>query len=67
MGCSAKLNECIAFLGQGQSFLLRELIFLWAFLGGVLQEMGIFRGISVDKTWCVAGNNVVNGWSFCGA
>jgi hypothetical protein len=37
-----------------------KLIFSRAFLGGVLQKMGVFRGIWMDKTWCVAGKNVVN-------
>jgi hypothetical protein len=37
-----------------------EGIFSQAFLVGVLGKMGVFRGIWMDKTWCVAGKNVVN-------
>jgi hypothetical protein len=59
MGYSAKLNECIAFLRQGQSFQTHEVIFSEAFFG-VSGKMGVFRGIWMDKTWCVAGKNVVN-------
>jgi hypothetical protein len=36
-----------------------EVIFSKAFLGGVLGKMGAFREIWMDKTWCVAGKNVV--------
>jgi hypothetical protein len=41
-------------------FQTHEVIFSEAFLGGVLGKMGVFRGIWMDKTWCVAGKNVVN-------
>jgi hypothetical protein len=46
--------------GRVNHFQTREVIFSYAFLGGVLGKMGVFRGIWVDKTWCVAGKNVVN-------
>jgi hypothetical protein len=36
------------------------------FLGGVLQNMGEICGIWAEKTWCPAGNTVVNLWWFCG-
>jgi hypothetical protein len=41
-------------------FQIREVIFSEAFLGGVLEKTGVFRGIWMDKTWCVAGKNVVD-------
>jgi hypothetical protein len=41
-------------------FHTHEVIFSEAFLGGVLRKMGVFRGIWMDKMWCVAGKNVVN-------
>jgi hypothetical protein len=46
--------------GGVNDFQIREVIFSEAFLGGVLGKMGVFRGIWMDKTWCVAGKNVVD-------